>query len=289
MAFISEHLLDIITVLLMIVITFSGYKKGILRMVISLAGFFVSAALAGFVSNVTYEYVYFHIVQPSVMEYIQTEADKLSEEYSQEKILEKFGIVLPEDGGKTDETDEKETDLTNDEISGKLNNIFKEYCGRITESLSGVVPDEILESADKYLEKNKLDKEKALEYPEDIKNSAVTLIESEIVRPVMLKTVKNVIFFITFTIVCVIFSMLLRAVRIIRRIELIKTPDSFLGGVLGFIYYVLTIMAISLLCSIFIKLTANENSVLNTDVIGKTYIFKYAYSLSFILLTALFK
>lgn len=284
MTFISEHLLDIITVLLIIIITFWGYKKGILQMVISLAGFFAAAALAGFVSNVTYEYVYFKVVQPSVMEYIQTEADKLSEEYSQEKLLEKFGIVLPED----EETDEQ-TDLTNDEISGKLNSIFKEYCGRITESLKGVIPDEILESADRYLEENRLDRETALGNTEDIKSSAVTLIESEIVRPVMLTTVKNVIFFITFTVVCIIISVLLRAVKIIRKIEAIKKPDSFFGGVLGFIYSVLTIMAISLLCSIFIKLTANENSVLNTGVIEKTYIFKHAYSMSFFLLTVLFK
>ena len=62
MTFISEHLLDIITVLLIIIITFWGYKKGILQMVISLAGFFAAAALAGFVSNVTYEYVYFKIL-----------------------------------------------------------------------------------------------------------------------------------------------------------------------------------------------------------------------------------
>lgn len=284
MTFISEHLLDIITVLLIIIITFWGYKKGILQMVISLAGFFAAAALAGFVSNVTYEYVYFKVVQPSVMEYIQTEADKLSEEYSQEKLLEKFGIVLPDD----EETDEQ-TDLTNDEISGKLNSIFKEYCGRITESLKGVIPDEILESADRYLEENRLDRETALGNTEDIKSSAVTLIESEIVRPVMLTTVKNVLFFITFTVVCIIISVLLRAVKIIRKIEAIKKPDSFFGGVLGFIYSVLTIMAISLLCSIFIKLTANENSVLNTGVIEKTYIFKHAYSMSFFLLTVLFK
>lgn len=284
MTFISEHLLDIITVLLIIIITFWGYKKGILQMVISLAGFFAAAALAGFVSNVTYEYVYFKVVQPSVMEYIQTEADKLSEEYSQEKLLEKFGIVLPDD----EETNEQ-TDLTNDEISGKLNSIFKEYCGRITESLKGVIPDEILESADRYLEENRLDRETALGNTEDIKSSAVTLIESEIVRPVMLTTVKNVIFFITFTVVCIIISVLLRAVKIIRKIEAIKKPDSFFGGVLGFIYSVLTIMAISLLCSIFIKLTANENSVLNTGVIEKTYIFKHAYSMSFFLLTVLFK
>lgn len=284
MTFISEHLLDIITVLLIIIITFWGYKKGILQMVISLAGFFAAAALAGFVSNVTYEYVYFKIVQPSVMEYIQTEADKLSEEYSQEKLLEKFGIVLPND----EETNEQ-TDLTNDEISGKLNSIFKEYCGRITESLKGVIPDEILESADRYLEENRLDRETALGNTEDIKSSAVTLIESEIVRPVMLTTVKNVLFFITFTVICIIISVLLRAVKIIRKIEAIKKPDSFFGGVLGFIYSVLTIMAISLLCSIFIKLTANENSVLNTGVIEKTYIFKHAYSMSFFLLTVLFK
>ncbi|MGN1305509.1 MAG: hypothetical protein ACI4YB_10810 [Oscillospiraceae bacterium] len=286
MDFLSEHYLDIITVLLIIIITYSGYKKGILQMVISLAGFFISAAVAGFVSNVTYEYVYFHIVQPSVMEYIEAEADKLSEEYSQEKLLEKFGVSLPDSEFTADE---EMPDLTNEEISGKLNSIFKEYCGRITASLSGVIPDEILESADKYLEKNELDKEAALNYPNNMKASAATLIESEIVRPVMLKTVKNIIFFITFTVICIVFSIILRAVKVIRKIELIKKPDSFFGGILGFVYSILTIMAISLLCSIFIKLTANENSVLNTSVIEKTYIFKYTYSSSFLLLTALFK
>ncbi len=282
MNFITEHLLDIISILLIIIITFAGYKKGILRMIISLVGFFAAAAISGFVSNVTYEYVYFHIVQPSVMEYIESEADKLSEEYSQEKLLEKLGLSA------VNEAESNDTDLylTDDEFSGKLNSIFKEYCGRITESLSGVIPDEILESADEYLEKNSFDKHEVLN---DSKASAVTIIEAEIIRPVMLKTVKNVIFFITFIIVCIIFSILSRLAGIIRRIELIKTPDSFLGGILGFIYSILTIMALSLLCSIFIKLTANENTVLNTGVIEETFFFKYAYSWSFMLIAALLK
>lgn len=282
MNFITEHLLDIISILLIIIITFAGYKKGILRMVISLVGFFAAAAISGFVSNVTYEYVYFHIVQPSVMEYIESEADKLSEEYSQEKLLEKLGLSAVDET----QTDEAEQHLTDDEFSGKLNSIFKEYCGRITESLNGVIPDEILESADEYLEKNSFDKQEVLN---DSKASAVTIIEAEIIRPVMLKTVKNVIFFITFIIVCIIFSILSRLAGIIRRIELIKTPDSFLGGILGFIYSILTIMALSLLCSIFIKLTANENTVLNTGVIEETFFFKYAYSWSFMLIAALLK
>lgn len=282
MNFITEHLLDIISILLIIIITFAGYKKGILRMVISLVGFFAAAVLAGFVSNVTYEYVYFHIVQPSVMEYIESEADKLSEEYSQEKLLEKLGLSAVDET----QTDEFEQHLTDDEFSGKLNSIFKEYCGRITESLNGVIPDEILESADEYLEKNSFDKQEVLN---DSKASAVTIIEAEIIRPVMLKTVKNVIFFITFIVVCIVFSILSRLAGIIRRIELIKTPDSFLGGILGFIYSILTIMALSLLCSIFIKLTANENTVLNTGVIEETFFFKYAYSWSFMLIAALLK
>lgn len=282
MNFITEHLLDIISILLIIIITFAGYKKGILRMVISLVGFFAAAAISGFVSNVTYEYVYFHIVQPSVMEYIESEADKLSEEYSQEKLLEKLGLSAVDET----QTAEAEQHLTDDEFSGKLNSIFKEYCGRITESLNGVIPDEILESADEYLEKNSFDKQEVLN---DSKASAVTIIEAEIIRPVMLKTVKNVIFFITFIIVCIIFSILSRLAGIIRRIELIKTPDSFLGGILGFIYSILTIIALSLLCSIFIKLTANENTVLNTGVIEETFFFKYAYSWSFMLIAALLK
>lgn len=281
----TEHLLDIISILLIIIITFSGYKKGILIMVISLAGFLISAALAGFVSNVTYEYVYYHFVQPSVMEYIETESNKLSEEYSQEKLLENFGLIIPE----SDSSDnEKEPNLTNDEISGKLNNVFKDYCSRLTESLNGVIPDEILKSADEYLKKNTTDKKSALYDINNGKESAVILIESEIIRPVMLKTVKNVIFFITFIIVSIIFSIIINAVKTIRKIELIKAPDSFFGGILGFIYSILTIMAISLLCSIFIKLTANENSIINTSVIENSHVFKYAYSLSFILLTALF-
>lgn len=281
----TEHLLDIISILLIIIITFSGYKKGILIMVISLAGFLISAALAGFVSNVTYEYVYYHFVQPSVMEYIETESNKLSEEYSQEKLLENFGLIIPE----SDNSDnEKEPDLTNDEISGKLNNVFKNYCSRLTESLNGVIPDEILESADEYLNKNTTEKGSALYNINNGKESAVILIESEIIRPVMLKTVKNVIFFITFIIVSIIFSIIINAVKTIRKIDLIKGPDSFFGGILGFIYSILTIMAISLLCSIFIKLTANENSIINTSVIENSYVFKYAYSLSFFLLTALF-
>lgn len=182
------HLLDIITLLTIIIITYSGYKKGVIRMILSLFGIIAAAAVAGFVSSSTYEYLYFHIMQPKVMEYIQAQSDEISEEFSPEKLLERYEIY-------TDENSEK--NLTGNEISGKLNSIFKDYCSRLTKSLSGVLPDEILESAEKYLNKNST--EDVINKSDEL--SIVQIIESEIVRPVMLKTVKNAIFAIVFVVV----------------------------------------------------------------------------------------
>ncbi len=274
MDFIFEHLLDIITLIIVMAVTAAGYKKGIMRMIISLIGYFVAATVAGFISSITYEYVYFNMVQPSVIEYIENETEKISDEYLNERFSE--------DNSENDEN----IHLTDSEISGKLKDIFKEYCEELTNSLSGVIPDEILKSADEYFEKDTFDENEIIN---STKTSSVNLIEKEIIRPVMLKTVKSVIFFIAFTIVCIIFSILSRLVRYIRRIDIIKAPDSFLGGILGFVYAVLIIVILSILCSIFIKLTADQNNFLNTEIIEKTYIFKYAYNKSFELLTILFK
>lgn len=274
MDFLFEHLPDIIILIILITATATGYKKGIMRMIISLVGYFVAAAVAGFISNVTYEYIYFNMVQPSVIEYIENEADKISEEYLNGK--------LSDENYKNDDN----IHLTDSEISGKLKDVFKDYCGRLTDSLKGVIPDEILKSADEYLERESFDEDEIIN---STKASSVNLIEKEIIRPVILKTVKSVIFFIAFTIVCIAFSMLSMLIRYIRRIDIIKAPDSFLGGLLGFIYAILIIMILSILCSIFIKLTADQNTIMNTEIIEKTYLFKYAYHKSFELLTFLFK
>lgn len=268
------HLLDIITLLTIIIITYSGYKKGVIRMILSLFGIIAAAAVAGFVSSSTYEYLYFHIMQPKVIEYIQAQSDEISEEYSPEKLLERYEIY-------TDENSEK--NLTGNEISGKLNSIFKDYCSRLTKSLSGVLPEEILESAEKYLNKNST--EDVINRSDEL--SIVQIIEAEIVRPVMLKTVKNAIFAIVFVVVCILISILSALVGVIRHIELVKAPDSFFGGILGFVCSLAAVAAFSLLCSIFINISSDSNPLVNSAVIEKTYIFKYVYSWSIPLIAAL--
>lgn len=290
------HILDIAALLIILGSVIMGRKKGIIRMLISLVGFTAAAFLAAFVSNSTYEYVYFHAVQPSVTAFIEEKADVLAEEYgSDDKLEELLGEqynVTAEDiyslfGENTE--NEESTLLTKNEFRGTLNNIFTGYCSKLTESLSGVLPEEIIESAENYLEENDIaDSERVAELKKS--NASVPgLIEKEIIRPVMLKTVKNVIFAASFAVFCAVISALIHIAGLIRKISAVKVPDSFLGGILGFIYGILTIMALSLLCSIFIKLTGDVNPIVSSETVSGTYFFKYAYSGTFAVLSLLLK
>ena len=290
------HILDIAVLLIIFGFIFWGRKKGIIRMLLSLAGFALAAALAAFVSNSTYEYVYIHAVQPSVTAFIEEKAEILAEEYSSgdklKELLEEHDNVSAEDIYSLfgeNAGNEESTLLTKSEFRGTLNNMFTEYCTKLTESRSGVLPEEIIESAENYLEENNI---ADIETVAKLKKNSVSvpeLIEKEIIRPVMLKTVKNVIFAVTFAVFCAVISVLIHIAGLIRKINAVRVPDSFFGGILGFIYGLLAIMALSLLCSIFIKLTGDVNPIVSSEAISGTYFFKYAYYGTFAALSLLLK
>lgn len=294
------HLLDIILVIVVIAITSYGHSKGFIRMIISIVGFAVAAAAAAFISNVTYEYVYFEFVQPAVISVIETEADSIVEQYSpadalKELLNEQDTALNVDDTYNTDifadeaSLTENGTYLTEEEFRVKINNVFTEYCMKLTDSLTGVLPDEIIESAEKYLEENSLSNEEKINFFSENNTSVAELIESEIVRPVMLNTVKKIIFAVSFFAVEIIFSIIARAAGILRKISEIRTADSFFGTLLGLVYSLLSVAAMSFICSIFIKLTGNDNMLVNTDIISGTYIFKYAYAGTFEVLSVLLK
>jgi hypothetical protein len=284
------HLLDFAALLIIAAITYYGHKKGIMRMILSIAGFALAASLAAFVSNSTYEYVYTNFVQPSVMAFIDEKAETIKDEF-----ITEYGINSltdpddPENNAADDEENEKMDDslLTNDEIRGKLNSVYTEYCTKLTDSLSGVLPDEIKESAEEYLKSYKFDSDE--ETGNDIQIASTELIEKEIIRPVILKALKNVIFAVSFAVFCTVISVVMRLVGVVRRVSAIRKPDSFLGTLLGFLYSLLTVMVLSLLCSIFIKLTGDSNTVINSNVISETYLFRYIYSGTFTVLSFLLK
>lgn len=293
MEWLLDHIYDIITLSILPVGIIYGHKKGIVRMIISIVGIAAAFFAATFISNITYEYVYMKAVQPTVISVIQSKADELMENYDPE---EKMKELLSDKGYSEEDTsaifDSGDEDkilslLTGDEFRGTLNNVFTEYCTKLTESLSGVLPEEITENAEKYLDNAETDHTEKLDILDASKTSAAAVIEREVIRPILLKTVKSVIFALTFIIVKIAFSVIACFFKALRSISAVKNLDSFFGGVLGLIYSLLIIAAFAILCSAFIRLTGDENPVISTAAISESYLFKYAYSGTFAVISAI--
>ena len=119
--------------------------------------------------------------------------------------------------------------------------------------------------------------------------SVTEMIEAEIVRPVMMKTVSAVLFALTFAAVCLIASVISRTAGLIRKIPAVRSADSLAGGLLGLLQGVLLTFALCVLVSVFVKLTSGENPSLNADTIAQTYVFKHFYNGIFYILSFLLK
>lgn len=289
MDWLLNHILDIMVVLIILIGIIYGKYKGIIRMIISLVVLFFAAAIASFVSSSTYEYVYINFVRPSVISAIEEKAAATITEYDPEERVKE----LLYDKGISDEIldeidiSEYEEKLSAPEISDALNHVFTEYCTKVTESLSGVLPEEIIDSANEYLATNSTAVEERLKIFNENKTSASELIEEYIIRPILIKTVKNVIFAVTFTVVFIMCSIISRIVGLIRKLSVVREVDSLLGSILGFIYSIAGLMVFCFICSIIIDLTGNSNSIINKDIIEQTYFFKYVYTGAFTAISVL--
>lgn len=296
MDFFLRHILDIITVLIFILCVAYGSRRGIVRMMISVLGFVIAGAAAAFVSNSAYMYIYDSYVKEQVIEIIEQKADELAEEYRPE---DRMNELLKEDNYTGElfslSADEKNYGnipaelLTDSRFRGTLNKVFTEYCYKLTDSLDGVLPDEIITSAEKYLADNDDSQEEKLLIFEESKASAAALIEEKIVRPVLLVTIKNALFAITFIAVSIVFSVISRMIGVLRHIPAIRSLDSLFGGILGVIMGIFLVAVMVLLCSIFINITNNDNTIINTDIISGTYIFRLAYDGTFAVIAALLR
>ena len=179
--------------------------------------------------------------------------------------------------------------LTDNEFRGALKKLFTEYCRAITEAFSGVVPEEILEEAEKYIAETEAENLNPAEIPEEEKESLAEIIEGEIIRPVMIKTVCTALFVVTFAAVLLVVSIIARTAGLIRNIPGVRSADSFAGGILGLLQGLLFTAVLSVAANVFINITSNANEYLNTETIAGTFVFKRLYSGTFFLLSLILK
>ena len=290
-----NYALDIAAAAVIIICVCVGAYKGAIRTLISVAGYIAAFAAAVFVSNVADDYIYDSFVRPAVISAMETKAEELAKEYSS---AEGLGRLLSENGIEVDDEqleailnygEEYVGVLTNEEFRGKLNNVFIGYCKILTEKFSGVLPEEIASEAERYIDS--IDEENSIR--EDIispeRESVTEIIEREIVRPVMLKTVHTVLFAVTFAVVSLVVSIISKIMGAMRNIHAVRSADNAAGGLLGLLQGIFIVAALCMAVSIYITFTADENVSLNSDIISQTYIFKGFYSGTLFLLSILLK
>lgn len=290
-----NYVLDLVIIVLIIGCAAAGSRKGAVRMLITLAGYIAAVAAAIFVSNVASEYVYENLIKPSVISALESKSESLGDEYLSSgklnEILEEKGIILSDEQlASIEENKEQYTELLNDEkIRESLNGMFTDYCKALTETFSGIVPEEIIEEAERYLKENNMEADRMITLVIQEKESVIKIIENEIVRPVMMKTVKFVLFAVTFAVVMILVSIISYAAKIIRRIPVVNSADSFLGTMLGLLQGLLYTAVANAGVSLFIKLTSDANEYLNTAVISETYVFGLLYNATFYIVALILK
>jgi len=290
-----KYILDAIVIGAVIICVFSGRQRGAVRTLILIAGYAAAFAAAVFVSRTASDYVYEKAVRPAVISAVETKSEELAEEYlSPEKlggILKQQGISLTDEqlAGILDKGENYAQLLTDNEFRGALKKLFTEYCRAITEAFSGVVPEEILEEAEKYIAETEAENLNPAEIPEEEKESLAEIIEGEIIRPVMIKTVCTALFVVTFAAVLLVVSIIARTAGLIRNIPGVRSADSFAGGILGLLQGLLFTAVLSVAANVFINITSNANEYLNTETIAGTFVFKRLYSGTFFLLSLILK
>lgn len=282
-----KYILDLAIAVLIIGCAAAGSRKGAVRMLISLAGYAAAVAAAVFVSNVSSEYVYENIVKSYVVSALETKAESLEEEYLSSgkisDILEENGVTLTDEqlSSIIDNSVKYAEFADNDNIREILNGVFTDYCKALTETFSGIVPEEIIEEAKRYLKENDMETERMLTLITQEKESMIKIVEREIIKPVMIKTVKAVLFAVTFAVVMIIVSIVSYAARVVRKIPVVNSADSFLGTIIGLLQGLMYTAIVIFGVSMFIKFTSDSNEYLNTAIVSETYIFEFLYNATF--------
>ena len=110
------------------------------------------------------------------------------------------------------------------------------------------------------------------------KHKAAQEIESTYVRPVGEKIAGGIIFLIASILVSVILLIVIKLAGILSKVKVVSAANSFGGLMLGVFKGALYAAVIAYVLCAIVNTSKNQMDKLNTDIIDKTYIFKYFFN-----------
>lgn len=312
------YIYDIVAAVILIAFIGRGFKRGVLRTVLSLVclviAFSAAAALSSYpITSKIYDDYFAETVSEKIdtavkdvrdetVNKLKDEAEKSADTFiddnlggsdelkqlvrdylstDDEVMREQFSKVFSLAGIDVNDL------LTNETFRDKINSIASQYSGLVTDKINDRLPVgvKVSESSVKDFLTDSSAHE-AIVYDvfgiksEDSQTEGTAkYIEKTLVRPAAIRMISAVIWAVVFTAVNIILRIIVNIVLTVRKIEPVKACDSILGGVLGAAVGAAVVAAAVILTVIIVRFTGGM-AYFNEDIFSQTLFFGRLYDLA---------
>ncbi len=265
-------ILDIIAAAVLICGIINGVSKGFLKTVLTFAVYLLAIIGAALISNAFSFQIYDEYCRESIISAAENTIIN-TEEKLKNAISEATDEELSSEAEKNEDYVVQQ-DLTNPEISDKLNSVLEPVFDSFRYELDDSMP--VTVSKDMVYDDMKTDLFRFI--TEGNTRAAAEYIEETTVRGIVVKVIEYVLWTISFIVISIVGRAAVRAVLAVRSIELVRSADRLLGGVLGLFGALLVLSAVVIIVKLIIGITGGIG-FLSEEAAQNTILFKFIYNL----------
>lgn len=312
------YIYDIVAAVILIAFIGRGFKRGVLRTVLSLVclviAFSAAAALSSYpITSKIYDDYFAEVVSEKIdtavkdvrdetVNKLKDEAEKSADTFIDDNLggSDELKQLVRDYLSTDDEVMRKQFSnvfslagidvndlLTNETFRDKINSIASQYSGQVTDRINERLPVgvKVSESSVKDFLTDSSAHEAIVYDVFGIKSKdsqtegTAKYIEKTLVRPAAIRMISAVIWAVVFTAVNIILRIIVNIVLIVRKIEPVKACDSILGGVLGAAVGAAVVAAAVILTVIIVRFTGGM-AYFNEDIFSQTLFFGRLYDLA---------
>lgn len=106
---------------------------------------------------------------------------------------------------------------------------------------------------------------------------AASVVIAEKLSPVVTGLISLVLSVVLFIVLYFILRLLIKPVSKVFKLPIIRKPDSFFGGVLGFVKGIVWVLILAVLLKLVIPFVPSQWGFLSEEAISKSFLFSYVY------------